>query len=385
MMKKRNIVSLVLFCGILAVFTALSIFGEEQEFSEKENRILQTKPEIYPEALLDGSFQEEYEAYLNDQFTHRDSWVDLSVKMSRAAGKKDINGVYIGKDGYLLEKYTDEDFNSETVEENIYYLSDFLNVMTEEYGAEHVNCLMVPAKANVLENKLPVHAVGYPEERIISEIRGSLEEPGILLDLTDTLKEHQDEYIYYRTDHHWTTLGAYYAYAAWAERTGHKAKLPEAYTIETAASDFYGTTYNKVYLKVPADNVQLFRSRGQRVSVDQNDGEKVSDSFYFPDDIEDESDKYRVFLGGNTAKIEIETNADTDKRLLLIKDSFANCFVPFLAEDYGKITMIDFRYYSDTLDVLMEECGDFTDLLVMYNVEKFMQDSGIDMMDTLLL
>ena len=152
----------------------------------------------------------------------------------------------------------------------------------------------------------------------------------------------------------------------------------DEFTIETVADDFYGTTYNKLHCAVEADVVQLYHSDDEtEIVVDMNDGARVTDSFYFLDQLEN-SDKYRVFFQGNTAKILVETGAGTGRTLLLFKDSYANCFVPFLAGDYDTIIMLDLRYLSDTVsDVLEEYGGDITDVLLLFNVEKFMQDENI--------
>ncbi len=377
----RKKVTIVIFCVILFGFTAISILKPDTEISERENRVLETMPEIYLDDILDGTFQETFETYISDQFFLRDSWVDLTTGLQTLLGKKDINGVYIGENGYLIEKYTEEDFDEEIVENNIDVLAAFLNEMTETYGSEHVDFLTVPSKACALPDLLPAWAEGYPEEEITEALCDLPDEPEIYLDLTETLQEHQDEYIYYRTDHHWTTLGAYYAFAAFAERKGYETPALDSYEIEVAADDFYGTTYNKLHQDVEPDTVKLYHSEAEEgVTVDMDDGETVSDSFYFFNELE-ESDKYRIFFSGNTEKIVITTGADTGRTLLMLKDSYANCFVPFLAGEYDTIILYDLRYAGDTVDVLLDEYGDeLTDVLVLYNVEKFMEDESIDLL-----
>lgn len=368
----------ITFCGAIGISALVSVFKPETEFSEKENRYLETMPELDVSDILAGDFQEDYEAYINDQFFLRDALVDFSVGIQKGLGRRDVNGVYIGRDGYLLERYTDEDFKQELIEENAYFLSVFLNRMAENYGSSHVVCMMVPGKANVMTKKLPPLAEGYHEDTVVSVLKGLLSEPEILLDVTEQLKAHQEEYIYYRTDHHWTSLGAYYGYRAWAEHTGRTAGDMEHYRQETVSEDFYGTTYNKVHLSVPPDSVTIYHPQeALQLSVNKNDGETISDSLYFPEEIVGEADKYRIFLGGNTAKIDIQTGADTGRTLLLFKDSFANSFVPFLLSDYDRIIMVDLRYYSDSLSELFLQYPDITDVMALYNVEKFIEDDAV--------
>lgn len=377
-MQFGKILLTITFCGAIGIAAIASVLKPETEFSEKENRYLETMPELDVSDILTGDFQRDYEAYINDQFFWRDALVDFSVGIQKGLGRRDINGVYIGKDGYLLERYTDEDFERELTEDNSYFLAAFLNRMVESYGRGHVTCMMVPGKANVLTEKLPPLAEGYHEDTVVSALRDLLLTPEILLDVTEPLKSHQKEYIYYRTDHHWTGLGAYYGYRAWAEHTGRKARDMEYFRQETVSENFYGTTYNKIHLDVPPDSVTIYHPSGALdICVNKNDGEIMADSLYFPEEIEGEPDKYRIFLGGNTAKIDIKTGTAAGRTLLLFKDSFANSFVPFLAEEYDRIIMVDLRYYSDSLSELFLQYPDITDVMALYNIEKFIEDDAV--------
>jgi hypothetical protein len=303
--------------------------------------------------------------------------VDISAQIQKMMGKKDINDVYLGKEGYLLEKT--QDFDKQQLAENVTYVSDFLNDAMERYGENHVSCVMIPSKTQVLSNRLPDFASVQKTGQIISSLAEKLIYPERLLDLQETLQQHQQEYIYYRTDHHWTTLGAYYGYEAWADSMGQAAShsLTE-YDRENVFTDFYGTTYNKVHIKVPADQVELFRSQSQeKINVSMDDGDVTSDTLYFPKKATEGFNRYDVFLSKNTFKIEINTNAKTEKTLLLVKDSFANCFVPFLTEDYQKIIMLDYRYGKTPVGKIIGQNKDITDVLVLFNTDKFAENKKL--------
>ncbi len=371
----KNRLTILLFLLFVFGASAASLLKPDTEISERENRVLDTMPALRLEAVLDGSFQEDYEAYVSDQFFLRDSWVDLSSGLSLALGKRDVGGIYVGKDGYLVEKYTDADFDESLVAGNIAALAALANELSAAYGAENVDLLLIPAKAAAMPQVLPDLASAYPEEETAEALRAALDCPQQLLYLQDALLLHAGEALYYRTDHHWTTLGAYYAYAAYAARKGFAVTPRDAFTIEVVAQDFYGTAYNKLSLPVAADSVELWHSDDESgITVDMNDGARVSDSFYFRDQLA-YSDKYRVFLRGNTAKIVVDTGADTGRTLLLFKDSYANCFVPFLSGDFDRIILLDLRYLSEPIDTVLESYGaQITDVLFLYNVEKFMQD-----------
>lgn len=373
-MKKLKIVLIILFLVMLYGGTMATFAVDKREYSVTENRELARKPKLKLKRILNGKYQKKYEKYLSDQFPLRDGWVDLAVHMQVISGKKDINGVYIGKDGYLLEKQEEGDFDKDKVRENIKCLSSFINDAVKAYGKENVSLVMVPSKTTVLTDRLPSFAEDCDMGWVIEELGKSLEDREVMLDLKDELKKHQNEYIYYRTDHHWTTLGAYYAYSAWAGETGKTPKPLDYYKREAVFTDFYGTTYNKVHIKVPADSVEIFHSPGEdNIQVIMDDGEVTSQSLYFKEEAEEGFNRYNVFFSKNTFKIEVYTGKNTGKNLLLIKDSFSNCFVPFLTGDYDRIVMIDYRYAAEPIGNIMEGYGDFTDVLVMFNTEKFME------------
>lgn len=381
-MRKAKITMIVLFVATLTAFFLVSAFKPQNDFSATENRPLEQRPEICGEDILSGDFQETYENYLNDQFIARDRWVDLATGSEKLLGKKDVNGIYLGRDDYLLEKYVDADFDRELSEDYIGILGEFLNGMTDQFGKEHVQCLLVPGKANALPGKLPAYAKPFAEQEIADALVDELEQPQILLDLTDVMQSHQDEYIYYRTDHHWTTLGAYYAYEAWCGQTGHETQSLTEFDRETVSDTFYGSSYNKSHQAVKPDCIELFHSPvEQKIHVSWNDGEQEADSWYQKEALKD-SDQYQVFFDGNTAKITVETENGEKGTLLLIKDSFANCFVPFLAQNYSRIVMVDLRYSGDCIGDLMAEYPDITDVMVLYNIEKFLQSSSnIDLLE----
>lgn len=380
-MRRAKIMVITLFAGILGAFFLVSVLLPQKEFSATENRLLEQRPEFLPEDVLSGDYQETYETYLNDQFVARDRWVDVAVGVQKLMGRRDVNGIYIGKDGYLLEKYTDGDFDAQMSADNVGVLGEFLNRMTEQYGAEHVDCLFVPGKASALPGKLPSYAQPFDEGEILQALSDELEQPEIVFDLTPVMNEHQEEDIYYRTDHHWTTLGAYYAYAAWCEKHGKSVAPLEAYEREVVSDDFYGTSYNKSHQRVQADTVELFHSGAeQSLRIVWDQGEKESDSPY-QRELSGESDKYRVFFDGNTAEIAIDTGCENERTLLLLKDSYANCFVPFLFDDYSRIVMIDLRYQADCIDDILAEEPNITDVMALYNVEKFLQDENVELLE----
>ncbi len=378
-MKKLKIFIIIEFCFILFSSPVATLLFPDKEFSDMENRELAQKPVFSGKSFLDGRYQDSYEEWLNDQFLWRDGWSFAATNLQAAFGKKDINGVYLGKNGCLLEKYQETDFEQEQVNENTGYLSKFLNYAVKHYGKDHVYCMMLPSKAGALPDSLPVFAGPFDTGKVLKGLKDSLDEPDVLLDTGYMLRKHQKEYIYYRTDHHWTTLGAYYAWTQFAEAAGLPVKGLGYYQRETVFTRFYGTTYNKAHIGVKPDSVELFHNPGEKgINVDMDDGKLMAGSVYFPEEAEKGFNKYNIFFSKNTFKIVVTTKAGTGKSLLLVKDSFANCFVPFLTEYYDQIIMVDYRYGKVPVKDIMEQYKDITDVLVMFNTEKFMQNTKLN-------
>jgi hypothetical protein len=370
----------------------ITLVSPKSEYSLAEKRALQQKPEWNRKNCLNGKFQDEYETYLSDQFVGRSSFVKLKTEIGLLFGENEINDVYVGKDGYLLEKYAKEDFDSDWVTGNIWYLSDFLNLMLQDYGEAHVRCLFIPSKANVLTNKLPKYAEIYDTSYVVENLKKDLKKNldmdvnvnTVITDLTDILQTHQEEYIYYRTDHHWTTKGAFYAYETYLKSLGEKAASLDSYEFIQVSDDFYGTTFDKVQAAGRADTISALQTKNRTLQLRFYDGEttKKSNSYYDNEALATQ-DKYNYFLGGNTAQIRISTGTKNGKTLLLIKDSYSNSFVEYLEKNYETIYMIDLRYVRKDIYTQMDEISkkdEITDVLVMYNMEKFMQDNNLDLL-----
>lgn len=279
---------------------------------------------------------------------------------------KDMEGVYLADDGYLIPKTESRDVDFELVQKNISYVSRFL----EGCGAverERKVFLVVPTSALVLKEKLPAYAPEFDQEGLIADIADHMT-GGVTLDVTETLRS-MERQSYYRTDHHWTTQGAFEAYRAYAALYG-KNPVSTDWGFETVRTDFRGSLYSKVLLPdAPYDDIVLAKERdGVAVLCDNKPG-----ALYDYEALT-RKDKYNVFLGGNYGRVEIEGRGEGT--LLLIKDSFANSFVPFLTEDYERIIMLDMRYYMGSVRTLVGNEG-VTDILVLYNTANFISDKNI--------
>ncbi len=365
---------IAVFCLLIFGITLATMLHPSKSFSERENRSLAQKPKLTLKTLLDGSFESEYESYLTDQFVGRDSWISLKTAAQKATLRQEDNDVYFAADDYLIEKHTGT-FTGSNAKRNADLLSEFARKMTETYGAEHFTVMIAPNAVDILAEKLPALAAPYDEHAYLEQIRANLPE-GTWLDLEQVLSAHKDEYIYYRTDHHWTTLGAWYAWQAFAEKTGLASPVMTEYDMQTVTDSFEGTVAAKVGGKVHADEISTMpRKDAASYQLTYNQSDDVRNSLYQESAL-DSRDKYAYFYGGNTALIQGKSTADSERRLLVIKDSYANSFAPFLYDSFARVDMVDIRYYNEPLSKLLTD-GNYTDVLFLYNAAGFAEDASL--------
>lgn len=361
--------TVALFVLLLLVFTAADMIKADRLFSETENRILAQRPRWSLDNVLDGSYEKEYETYATDQFVSRDTWIMFKTRMDILLQKKAIKGVYLAADGYLIERHLPEQYGAELLDRRM----DQLGLLLEQYPRTLV--MLAPTADNILAEKLPDYAVSYDQTRLLERVEEEIGEEHVI-DLFPTLWEHREEQIYYRTDHHWTTLGAYYAYLQWTQKVGYPPRSFDPQDMETVSDSFLGTLHSRVNLPMEADEIQIFpRTNLRRVKITY-DFDKESDSYYEPSYLEGKN-QYGYFLDDNHAFVEIETAyAAGGKELFIIKDSYANSLIPILAPHYEKIYVLDLRYYNGSLFSLMEQyvTSDRVSVLVMYNCIHFLED-----------
>ena len=361
--------TVALFALVLLVFAVVDMAESNRLFSQTENRILAQRPKWSLESVLDGSYEREYENYATDQFVSRDTWVMLKTRMDILLQKKVIKGVYLAADGYLIEQHLPQEYDGELTDKRL----DQLRQLTERYPQSLV--MLAPTADNILTEKLPSHAVSYDQSRLMERVKGQIGEEHVI-DLFPILREHREEYIYYRTDHHWTTLGAYYAYLEWARKVGYPPRDYDPQDLETVSDSFLGTLHSRINLPMEPDEIQIFPRTNRRSVRITYDFDRETSSYYEPSYLEDKN-QYGYFLDDNHAFVEIETAYYADgKELFIIKDSYANSLIPILAPHYEKIYVLDLRYYNGSLFSLMDQyvTDDRVSVLVMYNCIHFLED-----------
>ena len=363
----------VIFMVLLLGLAGKEALSHQRTYSPVEKRELQTRPEISITKVLDGRFQKKYESYLRDQFPGRDHWVSFQTDMELFMGKNEIHNVYIGKNHYLLEHYTEKEFDPQQISKNLQALEKFVGKAKQNAD---VHVMMVPTKSWVLREKLPAFAPHYKEQKFYDALQQKLEKEDVLISVEPILDAHKEEEIYYRTDHHWTTLGAWYAYEQYTKAVGGDLQRAQGKKkFRCISKDFYGTAYAKINYARQADKIEIYEP-ADKLRVVYNMGEKKTKTLYDVSFLKT-ADQYSVFTGGNQAVLEITGGIKNGKTLLLIKDSFANSILPFLAEDYEKLVVVDLRQLNVSGDRLLEMFSP-TDILILYNSAQFAQDKEFE-------
>ena len=370
MKKFYHTAVIILFLVALFGMPACFLLQKDAEFSESENRYLSSTPYMSVDNILSGKFMDDTEQYIADQFPGRGFWISCKSDFQRFIGNKEINAVYLAKDGYLIEKWLTNEFDEKQLAENIKIINNFAQRHTEL----KFSLMLVPTVSMVLSDKLPYNAPMFDQQIAYDFVSKNLKCISYI-DLQSLFVSHSQERLYYKTDHHWTTYGAFLAYSAWCEKNGQQADLNE-FEVETVTEKFQGTLHSKVLgTHCAFDKIDIYKRKNEKpYHVEYNYGKVQSDTVYAMEHLS-QKDKYQIFLNGNHPEITINTPQKNGKHLLIIKDSYANAFVPFLINDYETIHIIDPRYYNGSIDSYIAD-NKIDECLFLYNIKNFCEDTS---------
>ena len=375
-MKVKNIIKYLpafIFCGFIFVFMVLWVILPKETFSEQEKRNLAEFPELTGDTILSGDFQKELDTYLSDHTPARNFFVGLNADYELVSGRNGSNGIYLGSDNYLFAKPSED---SKQLEKNAQFISEFA-----DFSAIPVYMTLIPSSGYINTEKLPLVHEEYRDGEIIDNFRKKLSERITFIDVKNDFKKDSGGDLYYRTDHHWTAKGAYKCYALLGEKMGYTPVSEYCFSKESIEG-FYGTSYSKSCLWfVQPDNIELWSNKSQAegsVTVEIKDGSdaKSNDSYFFREQLQND-DKYPVYLDGNHSFVRIKNiSASSDKKLIVVKDSYAHSIVPFLSQNYSEIIMVDLRYYKKDISLLAEE-EKADAILILYSLYNLSQDKSI--------
>ena len=372
--RKARIANLIgkIFIILLFLVMIINVIVPDREESELENRALEQRPRFNLTTILSGDFMEQWEKYLSDQFAGRDTWRSLRVSLDRLGGARKENDIYIGKDGQLMEDIEVPDDGR--LEANLTAIRDF----AETYEDIPVTMMLVPDAACILNDSLPAFARVEDQRQMFSMAERKLGDTVNWVDTVSILNNHKSEKLYYKTDHHWTTQGAFYVFQDAAETLGIEGDVSDDFVSYTVTDSFNGVLAASSGVGLDEmEQIDIYAPTGgdDDVVVNYVDEGRKTTSLYDSSKLETR-DKYGVFLGGNTSVVDIRTVSTSQKRLLVVKDSFADCFIPFLAPYYREIVVVDPRYYSGTMQDIMDSYR-ITDALILYSGNTFFTDNNI--------
>lgn len=405
--RRAEVLTVSLITAFILCFSVWCLVAPKQTFSENENRALASWPVYSFDTLKDGSYMSGIQTYLSDHFPLRDPFMTLKTKYEMLTGREEINDIYLAKDGYYIEAYKTPKQQKKIITQ----FQKLQDAITTD-AKENVRVMLVPTAISTYNAKLPSCA---PDQGVLRQVNTMNEIYAALPNMqkvdawsalqTAAAQENTDrtqasgdadgaqpvadagdadrdtstaDGLYYHTDHHWTTHGAYVGYQAYCDASG-LSPIPEADFQKTCVTtDFHGTIFSKLHdSTVPGDAITLYEYPANQLTVSYPDTGEVTDTLYNRDYLA-QKDKYSVFLNNLHPLVEItNARADSDRQLVLIKDSYANSMVPFLVHHYQKIYVFDTRYYRFGPSSFINEHPEVTDVLLLYNMNTIDTDLGV--------
>jgi len=368
--KRKSLFLIVLFYGIIGALLLLFLFLPKTKVSSEERRVLESTPRLSVQTVLDGAFEKSAERYISDHFPFRKRWLTVDAHFRLLSGQNGANGIYLGKNGFLVNAPLTEDW--EQLRANLSAIRTFADSVETP-----VSVMIVPSAGVILNDILPKNHADYPDKRIFKESLLELEASIKWVDLLKPFLESATrEKLYYKTDHHWTSEGAYTAYTVYAKSQGFTQVSRENFDV-TVFDGFYGTTYAKSCLwEMKPDQIEIW-SFPEPVEIEiRNDNQPQSSrhtSMFFENQLSG-PDPYSVFLDGNHSLVKIINKNVPSGTLLVVKDSFGNCMIPFLTNHYRQIDVIDLRYFrKQTASELMAE-DQVDQVLFLYGINELVND-----------
>jgi hypothetical protein len=405
----KYLINTALFMLVLFCIAALNILiTDDRTISESEKRTLAVAPSLEWEtlkweSLTSGKFAEQFDLFINDRFLLRDTITKIGFRFEDIRGlsgneKTELVTIKRGDlfavaPGPPIDTYNPADTRTEKkqpaaaeIGELIKLEGDFVNQVllvgdrgmevpgfNKEFGKYYadsvagfvsrigsdvpVYVVLIPSQISFLHSDR-YSDIGADQEAGIEYFYSLLSDRVTPVDAYTALENHKDEYIYFRTDHHWTALGAYYVYCGIIEAAGSEAVSLDQYTIEEVP-DFLGSMYSVTQSERMAENPDTleiympFVEHDYRVYLDDVGQEKpIIDMTYNWN-----PNKYQIFISSDRELAVIENEVESSQKILIVKDSYGNALIPFLMPHYREIHIIDPRYFNHNVIQYFEENG----------------------------
>lgn len=376
----RSKIKVFIFLVPIFLISILNILtSNASQVSNLENRKIKEMPDLNKKNLFSGNYFRSYDEYFSDTFFKRDDFIEVSKKINDLRGIKLENEVKIVRTSgvNVAVKLSEEDKNEKLLQNENFgnillvddiamevntfnkqaldYYSKIINEVSNKYKNQKVYSMLVPTQIEFIDSK-EFKDISYPQNKTIETINKNLNSDIYKIDVYEVLKEKKDEYIYFKTDHHWTARGAYYAYQEFMKQTNRKPRAINEFEI-ISEEGYLGTLYNATQsetLKNSKDIVEVFEINGDykmwRGDKELFEGGKVIDLKYLKEDT-----KYQTFMEGDWPLLKVHTNLKNSKKILIIKDSYANAFIPFLINHYEEIYVVDPRLYTGNIEEVINK------------------------------
>ena len=371
----KNKIFFAIFMIVWIIIIVINFIWPKQVFSEEENRMLAVIPRFSFSSFVNGDYLNGVNEYINDHFAFRNiylklnSWWEVNVM-----GKTENNGVYIGKDGYLFEKFEYGKEEKQNIGENVTVISNFAEKMKELNISTYF--ILAPNSIYINSDKLPDNVEVPNQQEIINNVYNNTENTNNI-DVTTALDtENNIAPLYFKTDHHMNSNGAYVVYNEFCKNANIQAVPIQDFNKVTVARDFLGTFDSKAQIiNQEADEIFVYENE-TNTNIREAIYDKVTTNSIFNEEYLEGKDKYSYFLNGNNSKAIIKTNVENNKKLLVIKDSYAHILSQFLCENYSEVHFLDPRYTNFDYEEYVQENG-ITDVLFLYNVSNFTTDTNL--------
>ncbi len=363
-MKITKSIIAILFAAALLLGMGMFIFSEKKAFSENENKNLAQFPKLSFRSVESGDFTAELEEYMKDHFPARDSLMKIKTSAQLLAGYKKIGDIHIGKQR-LFQQVDLPDSSSFVAS-----AGKLFSALENKSIVKSV--ILLPSACEIYKEELPSFTKTIDEKAEIDSILSKISCDNAINPTDMLMAKKQENNLFYLTDHHWTTYGAFYTYELFCKALGKSSLTLDKYEPVTLSRAFKGTLYSKVLDDSRADTV--IKLENESIFFDAymtKNATKAPEPFeYFATEFLEKKDKYAYFGGGNFPLVVLESkNAQTENEIVVVKDSFANAFVPFLAENYSRIHIIDPRYFKGkSVSAYINENPGVTDVLVLYGI-----------------
>ncbi len=360
-----------ILCTVFFVFCIINLLWPSNGFSHSENRALSGFPSISAETITNGSFMSDFDAYCDDQLILRDFFVSLKAHVQLLTFKTENNGVYKAKDSYFINKPS---YDADISQSNIDAIKNI-----SDGGGLKVSVAIVPTAYQILCDKLPENTADNELISNLNNLNKGFEGSNVnVIDMSKALNQNRDEYIYYRTDHHQTAKGSFLSYTEIAKALGITPYTEKDFKVTEVANNFLGTNHSKFMLAVRnKDSILSYelKQNKPKITLTLPESDKKFDSLYIKENL-DKKDKYTYYMNGNHGVHIVNTDVDNGKKLVVFKDSYAHSIVPFLANHYEEIHMIDLRYFNDDVFEYMYK-NKLSNILFLYNSSNFASDSSL--------